>query len=121
MTTATLFSSIGYNQNASGPPVPANTVVNAGNFVERVTFTLTVTPSTGWARAAINWGPDGVNYPGQMSIEEAPTGTGTQTETHRIHGAALSPASGGNDGAQYFKAELMTIAPGATATLTMMY
>jgi hypothetical protein len=121
MTTQTLFSGISYNQNRAGPPVPANTVVNAGALVTHVEFALTVTPSTGWAEAQINWGPDGVNFPGQMTIYEAPTGNGTTTLGVRPHGGALEPAAGGNDGAQYFKAELTKIAPGAAATLTATY
>lgn len=121
MTTSTLISSVPYPQNLAGPPVPANSVVNAGALVEHAEFTLSVTPSTGWAEASINWGPDGVGYPGQMTVYEAPTGTGTTTMGARIHSCPLSPASGGNDGAQYFKAELMKVSPGATATLTVTY
>lgn len=121
MTTSTLFSSVGYNQNAGGPPVPAQTVVNTSGMIERANFTLTVSPVTGWAEAVINWGPDNINFPGQMSIFENPTGTGTVVQDQRFRSAGLSAASGGNDGAQYFKAELVTISPGATATLTMTY
>ena len=122
MASATLFSTLGSNQNQAGPPVPALTVVDAGGVVERATFTLTVTPSTGWAEAWINWGPDNINYPGQYAIFSAPTGGGTVTETKRIHGANQSPnAGGGLDGARYFKAELVKIAPSCTATLTMSY
>ena len=74
MASATLFSTLGSNQNQAGPPVPALTVVDAGGVVERATFTLTVTPSTGWAEAWVNCGPDNINYPGQYAIFSAPTG-----------------------------------------------
>ncbi len=120
MTTSTLFSSLGYNQNAAGPPVPAATVVNVGNLIQRADFTLTVTPSTGWAQASISWGPDGTNYPGNMSIIESPTGTGATTNGHRFHSGVNQP-SNTKDGAQYFQAELTVISPGATATLSMTY
>jgi hypothetical protein len=121
MTTATLFSSVPAAQNQAGPPNPSNTVVNAGGLVTHADFTLTITPSTGWGQASINWGPDGVNYPGQVVIYEAPTGTGSTTQAWRPHSIALEPAAGGNDGAQYFKAEMMSLSPGATATLTITY
>ena len=122
MTTATLFSSVPANQNQAGPPVPANTVVNAGAVVTRAVLSLTVTPSTGWASAAVNWGPDGVNYPGQATIYEAPTGTGTTNQTLHLHGGLLEPNAGSApDGAQYFKAEALNVSPGATATLTVTY
>ena len=123
MTTGTLFSNIGYDQNAGGPPVPAATVVNTGGLITKADFTLTVTPSTGWAEAAVWWGPDNVAWPGMFGIYSAPSGGGTVTETKRFHAAALEPAvqPAANDGPQYFKAELVTISPGATATLTMTY
>lgn len=122
MTTSTIFSTIPFAQNNAGVPVPSNTIVNAGGLVERFSFSLSVTPVTGWAEAAVSWGPDGVNYPGQISIFESPTGTGTQTEAHRAHGALLEPGAGGDkDGAQYFKGELMSISPNTTATLTVTY
>lgn len=120
MTTSTLFSTISYNQNEAGPMVPANTIVNAGNLITRAGFTLTVSPVTGWAEASVAWGPDGVNFPGQLSVFENPTGTGTVTVEQRFHGGTNQP-SNTTDGAQYFQARLVTISPGATATLTMAY
>jgi hypothetical protein len=121
MTTATLFTSVPAPQNQAGPANPANPIVNTGGLVSHVEFTLVITPSTGWGAAAVNWGPDGVSYPGQFTIYEAPTGTGSTTQGTRIHSIPLEPAASGNDGAQYFKAEMMSLAPGATATLTMTY
>ncbi len=123
MTTATLISSVGQPQNAAGPYVPPNTVVNIGSLITRAEFTLTITPSTGWGEVMINWGPDGVSYPGQMSMIEAPTGTGAVTEGKRFHAALQEPGAGSApDGPQYFKAEVMSLGPaGATATLTMVY
>ena len=122
MTTSTLISAVGYPQNAAGPPVPANSVVNIGALIARADFTLTITPSTGWGTVMINWGPDGVSYPGQMSMIETPTGTGAVTEGKRFHSALLEPGAGSApDGAQYFKAEVMSLSPGASATLTMTY
>lgn len=121
MATSTLFSGIGYGQNQAGPTVPANTIVNAGGLVTKAGFTLTVTPATGYAEAVVNYGPDGVMYPGQLTVYDAPGAPTGILQEHRLHGAALSPASGGNDGAQYFTAELMKIAPGCTATLTVTY
>jgi hypothetical protein len=120
LTTSTLFSTLSYDQNAAGPPVPALTVVNAGGLITRAEFTLTVTPSTGWAEAAVSYGPDGVNFPGTRSLFEAPTGTGSITTEHRFHGGTNQP-SNTTDGAQYFQASLVTISPGATATLTITY
>lgn len=122
MTTSTLFSALGSNQNQAGPPVPALTVVNTGGLITRADFTLTVTPTTGWAEAALTYGPDNISFPGQQSIYCSPTAGGTTTEGRRFHGALLEPNAGSApDGAQYFKAELMNVAPGATATLTMTY
>lgn len=120
MTTSTLFSALGYNQNAAGPAVPAATVVNTGGLITKAGFTLTVTPATGWAEAAVSWGPDGVQYPGVRSIFCGPQAGGTTTETHGIHAGTNEPSNTA-DGAQYFVAELVTISPGATATLTMTY
>ncbi len=122
MTTATLVSAITYPQNTGGPPVPEPTVVNTGGLITKAGFTLTVTPPTGWAQVAVNWGPDGVNFPGQLSLYEAPTGTGTVTQEMRFHGALLEPGAGSApDGPQYFKAEVMMVAPGASVTVTMTY
>jgi hypothetical protein len=120
MTTATLVSGIGYNQNQGGPAVPAPTVVNTGALIELAQFTLTVSPTTGWGTVAINWGPDGVNWPGQKMMIEAPTGTGAVTETSRFHAGTNQP-SNTPDGAQYFKAEVMSVSPGASLTLSMTY
>lgn len=123
MTTSTLISAVGQPQNQAGPPVPANAVVNAGALLAKAAFTLVITPATGWGEVAINFGPDGVCYPGNIVVYEAPTGTGTVTQEHRFHSALLEPGAGSApDGAQYFKAEVMSLAPaGATATLTMTY
>ncbi len=123
MTTSTLISAIGYPQNAAGPPVPAATVVNVGGLITKANFALTVTPATGWGEVAISFGPDGVNWPGQLAMFEAPTGSGSVTQEHRFHSALLEPGAGSApDGAQYFKAEVMSLGPaGATATLTMAY
>ena len=102
--------------------LPPLTVVNTGGLITRAMFTLTVTPATGWAAASVMWGADNVNFPGQMSVFEAPTGSGSVNQAMHFHSAALEPnAGGGNDGAQYFKAEAMNVSPGATATLTMTY
>jgi hypothetical protein len=121
MTTATLFSNVPYGQNLAGPPVPANATVNAGAVLQHADFTLTVTPSSGFAEASVAWGGDGVNYPGQMSVYVAPGSGGSQVHGLRFHSGPLSPASGGKDGAQYFTANLLKLSPGATASLTMTY
>lgn len=118
MTTSTLFSSVPFAQNLAGPPVPTNTVVNAGGLVTHVDFTLTVTPASGWAEASVIWGPDGVNFSGQTAVYCAP-GAGSTTQGFRIH--MNVPVIGGTDGAQYFQAEAMNVSPGATATLTVTY
>jgi hypothetical protein len=120
VTTSTLFSTLSYNQNAAGPPVPAGTIVNTGGLIFETGFTLTVTPPTGWAQANIAFGDDGVSFPGHVTLLESPTGTGTTTHRQRFHAGVTRP-DGANDGAQYFQAELTTISPGATATLTMTY
>lgn len=120
MSSATLFSSVSQNQNAAGPAGPANTTANLGGLVTRLAYTLTVTPSSGWAEASIAAGPDNSAFPFAESMYCAP-GAGSTTHTARYHGAALSPASGGNDGVRYVKATAMTVSPGATAMLTVAY
>lgn len=120
MTTATLFSSVSYDQNLGGPPVPAETVVDAGGFITHADFTLTVTPSTGWAEAAVQFGPDNVNWPGQVAVYCAP-GAGATTQGARFHYGSPSGGAVGGDGARYFKALVLNVSPGATATLTMVY
>lgn len=131
MTTSTLISAVGSNQNQAGPPVPALTVINTGGLVTHVDFTLTVAaPSPlpvsatlgASAEAVILYGPDNISFPGQVSMYCSPTSGGTTTHGVRIHGANLEPTAGSApDGAQYFKAELLSVTPGATATLTMTY
>ncbi|TAL03711.1 MAG: hypothetical protein EPO08_03470 [Rhodospirillaceae bacterium] len=120
MTTSTLFSSLGYSQNQGGPPVPAATIVNAGGPITRAVFTLTVTPASGWAEAAVSWGPDGLVWHGQASVYSAPGG-GSVEQPQYIHDGPASGGSVGGDDAQYFQASLINVSPGATATLTMTY
>lgn len=110
MTTSTLLSSVSENQNQAGPFVPANAVVDTGvNGTMAPSFTLTVTPVTGWASATLGVSTDNVNFNPLGSIYEAPTGTGTQTASFSI------PAR------RYFNALAMQVSPGATATLTITY
>lgn len=114
MTTATLITSASENQNQAGQPfAPANPIVNTGNASGswRPIFTLTVTPSTGWGRSTIGASADGVSFLPIGSIEVAPGGTGTQTQSFH---APLTAR-------QYFTATAMTVSPGATLTLTMAY
>lgn len=120
MTTATLVSSISYNQNLAGPPVPAPTVVNAGGLILEGTLKLTTSPTTGWGQVAVSWGPDNVNWPGQFTMQEQPTGTGSVTQNVRFHAGTNQP-SNTPDGAQHFKAEVMDVSPGAALTLTLTY
>lgn len=125
MTTATLASNIPFEQNAAGPAVPSPGTVNAGGMITRAMFTLSVTPATGWAEAAVRWGPDGINWPGQMSLRCDPNAGGSTTHAQHFHdGAALAHGSIGNDGAQYFSAEIVGVdSPTgvASASLTMTY
>lgn len=121
MTTATLISAVGNNQNQAGPPVPANTTANAGGAITRAVFTLAVTPITGWAEAAVQWGPDNLVWPGQASVYCGPGGTGSTDQSLHFHDGGASGGAVGGDDAQYFKAELLSVAPGCTATLTMVY
>lgn len=112
MTVATILTSVPNNQNAAGyPPVPTPTVVNAGAPVARWVGTLTVTPSSAWAKASLMAGPDGVNFDEYIEVYVAPNGTGTNAESRH------SPPAG----KQYFTGEITGIAPGATATLTVTY
>jgi hypothetical protein len=112
MTVATVFSTISYNQNQGGPVVPAPSVINAGAPVNRHAFTLTVTPSSGWAKASLSAGLDGVNYTRQTEVFCSP-GIGT----------SATPGGGSSiQGAyQYFTGEVTECSPGATATLTVTY
>jgi len=121
MTTSTLFSALGYAQNEAGPPVPALTVVNTTTPITRASFTLTVSPATGFAEAALSYGPDGVSYPGMQSLYCGPQAGGTTTHALHFHDGAASGGASGADAAQYFRAELLNVSPGATATLTMTY
>ena len=112
MTTATIFSSVPYNQNAGGfPPVPTPTVVNTGTPVSRATFTLTVSPATAWAKAATRGSLSGVGYVSEGEIFVAPNGTGT------VNNSLHFPPNG----RQYLTGEVLECAPGATASLTVTY
>ena len=111
MTVSTIFSTLSYNQNADGPVVPANTVANAGAPIGRAVYTLTVTPSTGFANVSLSGGPDGVNWPWQNAMRVEANGGGLAVQsTH------LLP-----EGTQYLTGQLQGISPGATATLTVTY
>ena len=111
MTTSTLFSTVSENQNQAGQPfVPANTVVDTGGTT-RPFFTLTVTPSTGWAKAEVAVSADNSTFLPLGEIYSAPTGGGTIT--HTMHPPPTAR--------RYFSATAFTVSPGATATLTMTY
>ena len=113
MTTTTIFSSVSYNQNINGiAPLPAPTIVNAGGLITQRVYTLTVTPSTGWAKAAIKEGPDGVNFPRGTEVFVAPNSGGTATDGFA---GLIDPPI------QYFSGEVLEVSPGATATLTVTY
>ena len=120
MTTSTLLSSISQNQNQAGPAVPAPSVVDAGALVGPVTFTLTVTPTSGWAEAAVRAGPDNVAFPFCFSVVCGPQAGGTSTLLVDAVAHTNQP-SNTPDGMRYFTSEMMTVSPGATATLTMTY
>lgn len=115
MTTSTICSSVSYNQNAGAiAPVPAPSVVDAGSNVNKHAFTLTVSPTTGWAKAATRMGTDGVNYPRGGEVLVSPNSGG----------ASASAAGGGGEQppARYFTGEILEVGPaGATATLTVTY
>lgn len=113
MTTTTIASGVSYNQNINGiAPVPAPTVVNAGAPVTQRVFTLVVSPTTGWAKAAIKEGSDGVNFPRGGEVFVAPNSGGSATDT--MAGTMDPPL-------QYFTGELLEVSPGATATLSITY
>ncbi len=110
MTVATIFSSLGTNQNMFGVQALPNAIVNAGSVVDRAVATLTVVPSTGWAEATFMDSVDGVSFVGRESVYVAPNSGGTAN-------------SAGNrfPGYQYFTAVLTNVSPGAVATLTVTY
>lgn len=113
MTTSTIFSSVPVDQNAGGyPPIPTPSVINAGAPVNKHSFTLTVTPTTGWAKAAVRAGLDGVNYPRGSEVFVAPN-TGGLNEVS---------AGGSMSGPwQYFSGEVIEVSPGCAATLTVTF
>lgn len=115
MTTATLFSNIGYPQNGGGSMNPANAVVNTGaGGIIAESFTLTVVPSTGWAQAAVMVSNDNANFVTIPGVHVAPNSGGTVT---------VGPTNVGDNpqAFQYYQAELMAVSPGGVATLTMTY
>lgn len=111
MTTATIFSSVSYNQNAAGTaPIPAPTVVNTGAPITRQMFMLTVTPSTGWAKAAVRGSAGGTDFHAVGEVFAAPFGNGTGMLP--VHDSVAR---------QYFSGEVFEVSPGASATLTVTY
>jgi hypothetical protein len=113
MTTATIFSTASENQNAAGQPfVPVNTVVNTGSPINHWVWQLTVTPSTGWAKAAVRGSLGGTDYVSVGEVFVAPNSGGTVKV-----GAHSPPAD-----RQYFTGTLLEVGPpGTTAALTMTY
>ena len=113
MTTSTLFSNVSENQNQAGQPfVPANTVVDTGaSGTMSPTFTLTVTPVTGWAKATLGVSADNLSFLPLGEIYESPTGTGTQVQT-------VAPPLNAR---RYYSTTALTVSPGATCTLTVTY
>ena len=112
MTTSTIVSSISYNQNQGGAVVPAPSIVNAGAVVAQRVYTLTVSPTSGWAKASYAEGTDGVNYPRGGEVFVAPNSGGSAIDAV----ATVDPPM------RYMTGQITEVGPaGATATLTVTY
>ncbi len=112
MTTATIASSISYNQNQGGPVVPAPSIVNAGAVTTQRVYTLTVTPTTGWAKASWQEGTDGTNFPRGGEVFCAPNSGGSAIDAV----ATVDPPM------RYMTGQITEVGPaGTTATLAVTY